>query len=619
MKFMKLGSSPDTFFTIEAVRSVSTEVTSDLIVQVRGSRYLLHKAPLLSKCLHLQKLCAECSISSSSSQQQTLQLPEFPGGEEAFEMCAKFCYGIAITLNSLNIVSVRCAAEYLEMTEEAEKGNLVYKLEVFLNTSILCGWKDLIAALKSTTSLPSWSEDLGITSRCIDAIASKVQAAEKTDYVRDSNAKKCNGIGSQDHKPLGKGWWTEDITELGPELYWRTMVAIKSGRKLPAKVIGKALQIYASRHLPSTSENVASTVQVPRNVSTELVKDVTSKHRSLLESIVSLLPMEKGSVPCSFLLKLLKAANILGAAAASKMELARRVGMQLDEASVSDLLIPSLSDTSETLYDIDIVLNILEEFMLQCQSPPTSPPRAKARFNSRRSRSVKNVNFEYQESKRSSSASHSSKLKVAKLVDGYLQEVAQDTNLPLSKMIALAESIPDFARPEHDDLYKAIDIFLKSHPDLNKNERRKLCQVLDFKKLSKESCIHAVQNERLPLRVVVQILLFEQAQSMANGGQATDLPDRIHSLIATHNEDPSRVPLSPMETPTLQADARWSISSLKSLKLRLAALLMKPAKHANQMSNNEAQQDDHDLGTSSKLKGLCLVFSGPKWMLGSCL
>ncbi|KAK9113621.1 hypothetical protein Syun_020418 [Stephania yunnanensis] len=618
MKFMKLGSSPDTFYTIEAVRSVSTEVTSDLIVQVKGSRYLLHKAPLLSKCLHLQKLCAECSISSSSYQQQTIQLPEFPGGEEAFEMCAKFCYGITITLNSLNIVSVRCAAEYLQMTEEAEKGNLVYKLEVFLNTSILRGWKDLIAALKSTASLPSWSEDLGITSRCIDAIASKVQAPEKRDYVRDNNAK-CNGIGSQDHKPLGKSWWTEDITELCPELYWRTMVAIKSGRKLPARVIGEALQIYGSRHLPSISENAASTVQVHRDLSRELVKDVTSKHRSILESIVSLLPMEKGSVPCSFMLKLLKAANILGAAAASKMELGRRVGMQLDEASVSDLLIPSLSDTSETLYDIDIVLNILEEFMLQCQSPPTSPPRTKARLDSRRSRSVKNVNFEFQESRRSSSASHSSKLKVAKLVDGYLQEVAQDTNLPLSNMIALAESIPDFARPEHDDLYKAIDIYLKSHPDLNKSDRRKLCRVLDFKKLSKESCIHAVQNERLPLRVVVQLLLFEQARSMANGGQATDLPDRIHSLITTHNDDPSRVPFSPMETPTLQADARWSISSLKSLKLRLAALLMKPAKHANQISNNEAQQDDHDLGTSSKLKGLCLVFSGPKWMLGSCL
>jgi len=43
MKFMKLGSRPDTFYTTEAVRAVSSEVSSDLIVQVKGSRYLLHK------------------------------------------------------------------------------------------------------------------------------------------------------------------------------------------------------------------------------------------------------------------------------------------------------------------------------------------------------------------------------------------------------------------------------------------------------------------------------------------------------------------------------------------------------------------------------------------------
>jgi hypothetical protein len=50
---------------------------------------------------------------------------------------------------------------------------------------------------------------------------------------------------------------------------------------------------------------------------------------------------------------------------------------------------------------------------------------------------------------------------VAKLVDGYLQEIARDMNLPLSKFIALAEAIPDFSRLDHDDLYRAIDIYLK--------------------------------------------------------------------------------------------------------------------------------------------------------------
>jgi hypothetical protein len=126
--------------------------------------------PLLSKCLRLQRLCSE---SPESSQHQIIQLPDFPGGVEAFELCAKFCYGITITLSAYNIVSARCAAEYLQMTEDVEKGNLMYKLEVFFNSCVLHGWKDSIVTLQSTKAFPMWSEDLAITSRCIEAIASK--------------------------------------------------------------------------------------------------------------------------------------------------------------------------------------------------------------------------------------------------------------------------------------------------------------------------------------------------------------------------------------------------------------------------------------------------------------
>ncbi|QHO39621.1 hypothetical protein HN51_005824 [Arachis hypogaea] len=165
-------------------------------------------------------------------------------------------------------------------------------------------------------------------------------------------------------------------------------------------------------------------------------------------------------------------------------------------------------------YDVDLVMAILEQFMSQGQSPPTSPPRMRMiACERRRSRSAENIDFEFQESRRSSSASHGSKLKVAKLVDRYLQEVARDVNLPLSKFIALAEAIPDFARHDHDDLYRAIDTYLKAHPELNKSKRKRLCRILDCKKLSMEACMHAAQNELLPLRVVTKKSPTYQASS----------------------------------------------------------------------------------------------------------
>ncbi|KAL0370145.1 UNVERIFIED_CONTAM: BTB/POZ domain-containing protein [Sesamum angustifolium] len=43
-------------------------------------------------------------------------------------------------------------------------------------------------------------------------------------------------------------------------------------------------------------------------------------------------------------------------------------------------------------------------------------------------------------------------------------------------------------------------------------KREQLCSIIDFQKLSIDACAHASQNERLPLRVVLQVLFFEQMQ-----------------------------------------------------------------------------------------------------------
>nr|KYP45028.1 Root phototropism protein 3 [Cajanus cajan] len=606
MKFMKLGSRPDTFYTAESVsnmsfllfflcRTISSEVSSDLIIQVKGTRYLLHKFPLLSKCLRLQRLCSESYESSDSPQHQIVQLPDFPGGVEAFELCAKFCYGITITLSAYNIATSRCAAEYLQMTEDVEKGNLIYKLEVFLNSCILNGWKDSIVTLQTTKALPLWSEELAITSRCIEAIASKVLSHPSKVSLSHSHSRRVrddvsswNGTESLRHKSTSKGWWAEDLADLSIDLYWRTMIAIKSGGKTPSNLIGDALKIYASRWLPNIRKNVIVKRESESDSDSDSASELTSKHRLLLESIVSLLPAEKGAVSCSFLLKLLKAANILNASASSKVELATRVGLQLEEATVNDLLIRSVSNTNDMVYDVDLVMIILEQFMLQ-----------------------ENINFEFQESRRSSSASHSSKLKVAKLVDRYLQEVARDANLPLSKFIALAETIPEFARLDHDDLYRAIDIYLKAHPELNKSERKRLCRILDCKKLSMEACMHAAQNELLPLRVVVQVLFFEQARAAASGGKVSDMPSNLKALLTAHGIDPSKhkAPLS--TTTSIHADDNWSVSGFKTPKsTRNPTLRMKLAE--DDLDENVVPRDE--IGRTSRFKGLLAFPTQPKRM-----
>lgn len=52
----------------------------------------------------------------------------------------------------------------------------------------------------------------------------------------------------------------------------------------------------------------------------------------------------------------------------------------------------------------------------------------------------------------------------------------------------------------------------QAHPTLSEHERKRLCRVMDCQKLSMDACMHAAQNERLPLRVVVQVLFSEQVK-----------------------------------------------------------------------------------------------------------
>lgn len=51
---------------------------------------------------------------------------------------------------------------------------------------------------------------------------------------------------------------------------------------------------------------------------------------------------------------------------------------------------------------------------------------------------------------------------------------------------------------------------IQAHPWLTDSERELICRLVNCQKLSLEASTHAAQNERLPLRVIVQVLFFEQ-------------------------------------------------------------------------------------------------------------
>ncbi|KAI3707971.1 hypothetical protein L2E82_36946 [Cichorium intybus] len=553
MKFMKLGSKPDSFQNDgDNVWYVTSELATDVIINVGDSKFYLHKFPLLSKSGRLQKLVG----STTEGDANEFNIHEIPGGPTAFEICAKFCYGMTVTLNAYNVISTYCAADYLEMHETIDKGNLVYKLSVFLNTSIFRSWKDSIIVLQTTKYMTSLTEEPKLVNLCINSIASKASVdVSKVDWSYTYNRKKLpeenvnEQLGVVRARMVPKDWWVEDLAELEIGLYKRVLVSIKNKGLVCNEVIGEGLKAFALRRLPGFKHGVVH-------------DDDVLKARSVIEIVSWLLPSEKGSVSCGFLLKLLKMASVVDSGEMVKRVLVKRIGQQLEEASVEDLLIKMKEGESEsTIYDVNVVQEIVKEFIVQDQN---------GEFED-----------EIQETGRMKGGilSEASKLMVVKLVDSYLTEISKDPNLPLGVFVDLAEMVNCFSRPSHDGLYRAIDMYLKAHPGITKSERKRICKLMDCKKLSVDACMHAVQNERLPLRVTVQVLFFEQARAATSSGSSTpDLPRSIKALNVSHGRQPA----------TNQEDDWDGVATaeeLKALKEELAALRMSHHGHKSTVSD----------------------------------
>ncbi|KAI0527129.1 hypothetical protein KFK09_002727 [Dendrobium nobile] len=494
MACMKLGSKMDTFQRQGRAWFSTTGLPSDVTVEVGEMSFHLHKFPLLSKSRLLEKL-----ISDKSGEEESciIKLSDIPGGSKAFELVAKFCYGMKIELTASNVVYARCASEYLQMTEEVAERNLISESELFLNQVVLRSWKDSVRALQTCDDLLPCAEDLNIVTRCIDSLAVKAcmdpdlfgwPMMEHGSMQSPGGSVLWNGI-STGARPTSRStdWWYEDVSSLSLPLYKR-LISVMESRGIREEIIAGSLASYAKRYLPGLNKRHNAALMTHTSVLSE------DEQRGLLEEIESLLPIQKGVTSTKFLFGLLRTAMILKASPEHLANLERRIGMQLDEASLEDLLLPTFSYSMETLYDVDCIQRILKHFLAMDLATGGASPGL------------------IDDEQLMGSPSLTPITTVAKLIDGYLAEVAPDVNLKLPKFQSLAEAIPEYARPLDDGLYRAIDIYFKAHPCLSESEREQLCRLMDCQKLSLEACTHAAQNERLPLRVVVQVLFFEQLQ-----------------------------------------------------------------------------------------------------------
>ncbi|XP_048546600.1 BTB/POZ domain-containing protein At1g30440-like [Triticum urartu] len=551
MACLKLGSRADVFRKQGQDWYCTTGLPSDITVVVGEQSFHLHKFPLLSKSGLLERLIREKIEKGEDS--CAIDLSDIPGGAKAFELAARFCYGVKFELTSSNVVHLRCASEYLEMAEEIAEGNLIAQTENFLTQTVLKSWKDSIKALHTCDDVIDLAEKLQVVKKCIDSVATKsstdpdvfgwpvAQYGGPTQSPGGSFL--WNGI-STGARPrnCSSDWWYDDVSCLSLPLYKKVISAMEY-RGVNQDIIVGSLNHYAKRRLPGLNRRKSiSDVSNCLSVSTLTTMPSEEEQRYLLDEIDRLLPFQRGVTSCKLLFGLLRTAIFLKASSSCMSNLERRIGLQLDKATLEDLLITNMSESIEMLYDVDCVHRILDHFLAMDQETGGASPGIGEDGHLLASPSLLPITM------------------VAKLIDGYLAEVAPDANLKLPKFVSLAAAIPDYARPIDDGLYRAVDIYLKAHPHLSESEKEELCRVMDCQKLSLEACTHAAQNERLPLRVIVQVLFFEQLQLRSSIAECL--------MISENLEGGSRQLGMPTSSEQHRGGVGWPLAARENQALR---------------------------------------------------
>ncbi|KAL5770059.1 hypothetical protein ACOSP7_014213 [Xanthoceras sorbifolium] len=459
--------------------------SSDLQLCVQGVPFNLDIGLLATKSAKVTALLKE-----NLHENLSYFLQDIPSDAETFELVARFCYGYELQMSTENVIPLTCVAHYLGMTESHSSNNMLRKALTFFDQKVLPNWNETIKALRVAENFLQQAVHLGIIDACFESLIAKalidphLLGAPVRNPTCDDDSDKNVDDG---YRPIARrrlfvlDWQSEDLATLSLKLYEPIIHSMKQ-RGVPLEYLAASICQYAKRWIfPSAHGN--------ENMSVHKRKSL----RDVIEAVEKLLPNDRGLLQCTFLFEMLRYAIAFEASSDCRTGFEIRIGKQLEEATVKDLLIPSQGYAKEEQYDIECLRRILKYYY-----------------------------------SRYSSSHISGLITVADLVEEFLEEVASDIDLKMDTFLSIAEmsiSASSGTQRNSDGLYRAIDIYLDKHGYLTELEKEEVCRVLDCHKMSPEACEHASKNERLPLRVVVQVLFVAQLQLRDTITKEMQIPD----------------------------------------------------------------------------------------------
>jgi hypothetical protein len=185
--------------------------------------FYLHKFPLISKSVYFD-LHIPLPAEPNAAATVDMKISHFPGGPNAFEMVARYCYGLDIELNVDNIAPVYCAARVLQVAD------LEKSTEDYMQTFVLTDIVKAATVLKITAGISNMTEAMmaGLVGHCINAIAARFAVIP-------------------------------ELSSLPPECF---VVVVKTARDMdaPKRVLEQAVLAYLKAHI-SPETGVQLTVE----------------------------------------------------------------------------------------------------------------------------------------------------------------------------------------------------------------------------------------------------------------------------------------------------------------------------------------------------------------------
>uniref|UniRef100_A0A0E0MIZ1 NPH3 domain-containing protein n=1 Tax=Oryza punctata TaxID=4537 RepID=A0A0E0MIZ1_ORYPU len=307
----------------------SPDIPADLLIRIADDVFPLHKAVMVPKCGYIRKAVAAARGGATATVE--LDLSALPGGADAFDKAARYCYGANFEISVRNAAALLCAAVFLDM--HPADGGLARRVEEFLAKVGLRTLPAAVSVLRSCEGLLPVAEEIGVAQRSADAIALRI----------------CNEVLFPTRSP--PDWWTAELAALSPGSFHKVITALRCRRAEP-EVLVAAATAYAELLL---AEVLAADGHAA---------DHSAMHRALVESVVAVLPStDDAPLPAAFLCRLLHVAVTIGASAKTCLDLELRIAAVLEQATAGDLLTVALDGAGERVQNVDTVRRIITAFV----------------------------------------------------------------------------------------------------------------------------------------------------------------------------------------------------------------------------------------------------------------